>query len=134
MFFALETAFYQFGSTKHHHSYPQARPTMVNTYLPNEMESNLLYRFGSKRPIEDAWISPDSEDKPSPVSQVVIELENASKSGYKRGGYFCYMPGMKKGDWSIKPDYIAREMNNSKIFDFHVATSYVMQAQRQIRI
>ncbi len=139
MYYALETAFYQYGATRHHHSYPLARPSLGNTFLPNEMERDLLWKFTSRKPVGEAWVSPNVEAF-NPVHWIQIELDNEWHDYPKkqRGGFNCYREERKDFAWETRADKIAKEMNrrmqlafqkDDQLFIFHVAESYVIKAQ-----
>ena len=144
MFYALETAFYQFGATKHHYSYPLARPSIANTYLPNEMEQDLLWFYAKRKFIGEVWVPPEGL-KFNPVHWIEIELDNeaAEYPNEQRGGFNCFRRERKDFAWQGRSDLIAQEMNrrmgiafklDDQLFIFHVAESYVREAQANLQI
>ena len=144
MFYALETAFYQFGATKHHYSYPQARPSIANTYLPNEMERDLLWLYAKRKFIGEVWVPPEGQSF-DPVHWIEIELDNEATDypTEQRGGFNCFRSERKDFVWQGHPDLIALEMNrrmllalekDPDLFIFHVAESYVREAQISLQI
>jgi len=90
----------------------------------------------ANRARHNVFKKPNEESLLQCIISVQTKLEDVwdKEQGKKRGGYVCYNPHSKRFDWQMKPKYIARAMNESHIFFFWVSESYVVEAQRRIRV
>lgn len=118
----------------------------IDTQLYNEFIGRDMRRIVFRpRRIERRWFALDSRahevwrgsdlvDPIDPLSEVMGELENAAYEKHKLGGYFCQIPDRAKGEWTFRPDMIARELNLSNLFTFQVSPMLVVQSQHELGV
>jgi len=104
--------------------------------LPNWREMKIYHDWLRGYEIEDPGRNTAYDPPAITIADKITEVRNELADAAvdkPRGGYPVFDRNKSRWSWNFNPASIAREMNRSNMFDFHVSPVHVEQAQAMLR-